>query len=142
MTTPCDDAVAEVTKLANTFTNTAVFGVGDGSSSTCLDKLALYGGLDNSHIVKTPNDLASGLDTVVDTIAAEACTIDLRSPAPDPRTVQLLFDSVPVPNDPVTGWTFDQGTTMTLTVHGPYCRALEQNVTHIELVNGCTLPHN
>jgi hypothetical protein len=139
--TPCDDSVAQVTKLSNTFTNTAVFGVGDGSESPCLDKLALYGGI-NSHIVKNPGDLSSALDNMVDTIAAEACKIDIRSAPPDPRTVQLLFDSIPVPNDPLDGWTFDQGTTVTLTVHGTYCQMLEQNVSHVELVAGCALPHN
>jgi hypothetical protein len=137
--TPCDDAVAEVTKLSNTFTNTAVFGVGDGSASACLDKLASYGGI-NSHIVKTPNDLSSALDNVVDTIAAEACKIEVHSPSVDTKTVQLLFDGVPVPTDPVDGWTFDQGTTMLLTVHGTYCHMLEQNVSHIDLVSGCALP--
>jgi hypothetical protein len=142
MSMPCADATAQVTKLHNTFTNTSVFGVGDNSSSKCLDDLATYGGLGGTHIVKTPNDLSSALDNVVDTIAAEACTIDIRTAPPDPKTVQLLFDSIPVPNDPVNGWTFEQGTTMTLTVHGTYCHMLEQNVGRIDLVAGCALPHN
>ena len=144
MSSPCDDAVAQVAKLNNHYSNTSVFGVGDGSSSSCLDKLALYGGLTTAaHIVKTPNDLASTLGTVIDTIASEACTIEIHSSqAPDPKTVEVLFDGIPVPMDPSNGWTFDDGTTTVLTVHGSYCHALEQTVGHIEVVSGCAPPHN
>jgi hypothetical protein len=140
--TACSDAVSAVAKLSRSFTTTAVFGVGDGTSSPCLDMLALYGGVD-SHIVKTPNDLSGALSTVVETIAEESCKIDVHTPPADPKKVQLLIDNIPVPYDPVDGWTFDQDTNLTLTVHGDtYCRALVQSGAHVELVVGCLPPHN
>jgi hypothetical protein len=149
MTTACDDSVAQVTLLSRANINTAIFGVGDGATgSACLDQLALYGGLDNGgpsplyHLAKTPDDLSSALDPVVETIAEEACKIDVRSPPADPKKVELLFDGVPVPNDAVDGWTFDPDTTVTLTVHGSYCRTLVQNANKVDLIAGCPIPHN
>ena len=143
MSTPCNDAVARVTKLSNTFTNTAVFAVGDAAAgSACLDMLVTYGQIDG-HTVKTPNDLSSALGTVVDTIADEACKIDLRSSPTDPDKVQLLFDGVPVPKDGMDGWTFDDpGTNLTLTVNGSYCQTLVQSTARVDLVMGCLPPHN
>ena len=149
MTSACDDAVAEVAKLNNTFVSTAVFGVGDGAAgSDCLDTLATYGGLEGGgpsplyHLAKTPNDLSSALDPVIETIAEEACKINVLSPPADPKKVELLFDGVPVPNDAVDGWTFDQDTALTLTVHGSYCRTLVQNANKVDLITGCPVPHN
>jgi hypothetical protein len=150
MFTPCDNAVARVTKLSQTNTNTAVFGVGDSAvGSMCLDKLAQYGGLDTGgsplyHLALSPTELSAALDPVVETIAEEACKIDLRSPPADPSKVRLLFDGVVVPNDGVDGWTFDQDTTVTwtVTVHGSYCRTLVQSTNQVELVTGCMPPHN
>jgi hypothetical protein len=144
MTAACDDAKTQLAKLNRSFVSTAVFGVGDGAAgSACLDMLATYGGLESGgpsplyHLAKTPNDLSSALDPVVETIAEEACKFDVRSPPADPKKVQLLFDGVPVPNDPVDGWTFDADTTVSLTVHGSYCRTLVQNANKVELIAGC-----
>jgi hypothetical protein len=148
-TSPCSSAVAQVTRLSRAFINTAVFGIGDAASgSSCLDQLALYGGLDsagaspNYHVAKTPIELTAALAPVVETIAEEACKIDVRTPPMDPTKVQLLFDGVPVPSDAVDGWTFDEDTTVTLTVHGSYCDKLIQNVGRVDLVSGCLTFHN
>jgi hypothetical protein len=146
--TPCSAAVTQVTKMSNNFINTAVFGVGDDAiGSSCLDQLAQYGGLYNAmsplyHLVRTPTDLSSSLESVIETIAEEACKIDVRSPPVDSSQLKLLFDGVPVPSDPVDGWTFDMDTNLTLTVHGIYCRALIQDTRQAEVVSGCPTPHN
>jgi hypothetical protein len=138
---PCDNAITQVTKLSRSFINTAVFGVGDGSGSACLDMLATYGGIP-SHIVKTPNDLSSAFESVVETIAEESCKIDVRSPPADTKNLQLLLEGIPVPNDASDGWTFDQDTNVSLTVHGTYCRALIQSGGRVELIAGCAGSHN
>jgi hypothetical protein len=145
---PCSNAVAQVTRLSRAFINTAVFGVGDtATGSSCLDQLALYGGLDSAgasplyHLAKTPTELTAALAPVVETIAEEACKIDVRTPPMDPSKVQLLFDGVLVPSDAIDGWTFDQDTTVTLTVHGSYCDKLIQTVNKVDLVTGCPF-HN
>jgi hypothetical protein len=151
--TPCDDANTQVVKMSNHFINTGVFSVGDNTTaSPCLNQLALYGGIPVTvpasgdlplyYVIKTPNDLSAQLDPVVETIADEACTIDVTSPPADPTKVQLLFDGVPVPNDGVDGWSFDADTNVTLTVHGSYCAKLIETVDKVELVTGCPLLHN
>jgi hypothetical protein len=143
MSAPCDDAVAQVTKLNNTGTNTHVFGVGDGSSSPCLNNLALYSGLGMPpHIVTTPGELSSTLDEVIDTIASEGCKLDVHTPVADPKTVTLFFDGMQVPIDPVNGWSVFQGTPLVLAINGTYCRQLEQSVNQIQAFAGCTFPHN
>jgi hypothetical protein len=139
----CDDAQTQVTKLSRAFINTAVFGIGDGAvGSACLDQLATYGGLDSGgsplyHLVRTPTELSAALEAVVETIAEEACKIDLRAPPPDPNLVELRFDGTRVPQDGVDGWTFDEDASLTLTVHGSYCRALIENTQQVTLVTGC-----
>jgi hypothetical protein len=149
MAMPCDNAVAAVTKLARSNINTAIIGVGDGAvGSACLDQLALYGGLTSGgasplyHLARTPTDLSSALDPLVETIAEEACKIDVRMPPADPTKLLLLFDGLPVPNDGVDGWTFDQDTNVSLTVHGSYCHSLIQSTPQVDLVTGCPSSHN
>jgi hypothetical protein len=65
----------------------------------------------------------------------------VRTPPVDPSKVQLLFDGVLVPSDAIDGWTFDEDTTVTLTVHGSYCDKLIQTVSKVDLVTGCPF-HN
>ncbi|HEY2730126.1 MAG TPA: vWA domain-containing protein [Polyangia bacterium] len=139
----CDDAQTQVTKLSRANINTGVFGIGDGAvGSACLDQLATYGGIDTGstplyHLARTPTELSGALEAVVETIAEEACKIDLRSAPPDPNVVELRFDGMRVPQDGVDGWTFDQDGSLTLTVHGSYCHALIQNTQQVTLVTGC-----
>jgi hypothetical protein len=141
--TPCGEAVGRTTKLANHFTNTEVFAIGDAASaSSCLDMIASFGSPDAAHAAKSPNDLAAELDTLVEEKAEEACKIDVHTPPADPKTVQLLFDGLPVPENATDGWTFDQDTNLTLTVYGSYCRTLVSNNVQVHLVSGCPLPHN
>jgi hypothetical protein len=149
MAMPCDGAIAAVTKLSRSNINTAIIGVGDGAvGSACLDQLALYGGLDSGgasplyHLARTPTDLSAALDPLVETIAEEACKIDVSTPPADPSKLLLLFDGLPVPNDGLDGWTFDQNTNVTLTVHGSYCHSLIQSTTQVDLVTGCPSSHN
>jgi len=142
MTTPCMDAVTAAMKLSNTFSNTALFAIGDAAvASTCLDMVASYGGLDE-HTAKSSNDLAAELDTFVESKAEEACSIDVHAPPADPRGVSLLFDGVPIPQDGTDGWTFDQSTNVSLTIHGSFCRTLVEGNVSVHLVLGCAAPHN
>jgi hypothetical protein len=149
MMSPCDDASTEVVKLGMHNTNTAVFGVGDGiTSNTCLDALARYGNLPTGttspvfHLVKTPNDLSSAFEDLVQSIADEACKIDVRTPPADSTTVQLRFDGMLVPTDSLQGWMFDPDTNNTsLTVRGKYCDMLTQSTTRVDLLSGCPNPH-
>ena len=141
MASPCSDAVAKAVKLSNSFTFMSTFMVGDtAAASQCLPMITSYG--IDSHVVKTPGDLSSTLDTVVDTIASEACKIDVHSQVADPKTVTLLFDGAEVPYDAVNGWTWDDPTSISLTVNGTFCRTLVESTPRIDLVAGCLPGHN
>jgi hypothetical protein len=149
MSTPCGDAVTAVTKLNRDSIGTAVFGVGDEAvGSTCLDQLALAGGLDSGgasplyHLERTPTDLDAALAALIETMAEEACQIDVRQPPADPTKVALLFDGVAVPQDGVDGWDFDAGSTVKITIHGASCDTLLQKAPKVDLVSGCTPPHH
>jgi hypothetical protein len=115
--------------------------------SACLDKLALNGGLGSVgkspvyRLALTPNDLSQALNTLVRTMAEEACHIDVRSPVSDPSRVQLYIGNATVPVDGVDGWSFDPGTTTKLTVHGSWCdKLIQQSRNGIELLSGCPRP--
>jgi hypothetical protein len=139
---PCDNAVAEVAGLNRSSIGTAVVGVGDeAAGSACLDSLALAGGLDGGggppfyHLARSGNELSNALNDIVKTLAEEACHLDVQSPPLDPDRVALLFDGVGVPVDGLNGWTFDAGSSLKLTLHGPACDQLVSAQTHqIDLV--------
>jgi hypothetical protein len=145
----CDAAAKAVTDLSREQeVSTAVVGVGDEAmGSACLDKLALNGGLGSVgkspvyRLALTPNDLSQALNTLVRTMAEEACHIDVRSPVSDPSRVQLYIGNATVPVDGVDGWSFDPGTTTKLTVHGSWCdKLIQQSRNGIELLSGCPRP--
>ncbi|HTA19193.1 MAG TPA: hypothetical protein VK989_07855 [Polyangia bacterium] len=148
--TPCGDAVNAVIKLKNNDSvGTAVFGVGEEAmGSACLDQLALAGGLESGgaspyfHLALTPTALTAALSPVVETIAEQACQIDVLRPPADPTKVSLLFDGVAVVQDGVDGWDFDAGSTVKITIHGAACATLLQDAPHVDLVSGCTPPHH
>jgi hypothetical protein len=146
----CDSALGEVTRLNNQDgALTAVFGVGDeAAGSSCLDQLALAGGLSSAtkapsyHLTLTPTDLSQALTSVVRTIADEACHIDVNSPPVDPDNVALLLSGVPLRYNTIDGWTFDPGSTVKITLHGSACDMLVQQMGQLELVSGCMPPRN
>jgi hypothetical protein len=149
MSTPCGDAVNAVVKLSRDSVGTAVFGVGEEAmGSACLDQLALAGGLESGaaspyfHLALTPTSLSDALSPVVETIAEQACQIDIRQPPADPSKVALLFDGVAVNQDGVDGWDFEAGSTVKLTIHGAACDTLLQDAPHVDLVSGCAPPHH
>jgi hypothetical protein len=148
-TSACDAAAKAITDLSrDQEVNTAIFGVGDeAAGSACLDRLALNGGLGNIgkspvyRLALTPNALSQSLSTLVETMAQEACHIDVRSPVSDPSRVQLYVGNALVPVDGVEGWTFDPNTTTKLTVHGGWCDKLTQQPRNgVELFAGCPRP--
>lgn len=145
----CDAAAKAVTDLSREQeVSTAIVGVGDEAmGSACLDKLALNGGLGTVgkspvyRLALTPNDLSQALNTLVRTMAEEACHIDVRSPISDPTRVQLYVGNATVPVDGVDGWSFDPGTTTKLTVRGSWCdKLIQQSRNGIELIAGCPRP--
>jgi hypothetical protein len=145
----CDDAVAETTKLSRMSIGTAFFGVGsETATSACLDDLALQGGLPVGmaspyyHLARSPSDLVVQLDTLVRTMADEACHIDIRTPPTDPDKVSVLFNEAPVDIDPVNGWTFELDSTVGITLHGAACDTLIRQAPRVAVIAGCSSPRH
>jgi hypothetical protein len=146
--TPCGDALDAVVKLNRDSVGTAIVGVGDEAmGSQCLDQLAVAGGLETAgassyYLALTPTALSAALSPLVETIAEQACQIDVRQPPADPSKVALLFDGVAVAQDGVDGWDFDTGSTVKITIHGAACDILLQDAPHVDVVSGCMPPHH
>jgi len=148
MSTPCNDALNAVVRLNRDSVGTAVFGVGEEAmGSQCLGLLAGAGGLEAGgaspyFLALTPTALSAALSPVVETIAEQACQIDIRQPPADPTKVALLFDGVAVVQDGVDGWAFETGSTVKITIYGAACDTLLQDAPKVELVSGCSSPHH
>ncbi len=142
-TQPTIDAV---TALANAGVPTYVIGVpGSGPYSGLLDQLATAGGTARASSPKyfrvdSPGE--SGLTLALSEIAAKitaSCVLPLTPSPPDPNRVNVYFDDVPVPPDPVNGWKLE-GDTVTLL--GDACsKVLSGQVLNLRVIAGCpTVP--
>jgi hypothetical protein len=145
--TPCADAVGAVTRLSRASVRSTLFGVGaETARSDCLDQIALQTGLELAptspyyHLARTTGELANELDPLVRTIAEESCHIDILTPPNDPEKVSVLFDGAPVNIDPVNGWTFNQDSSVGLTLHGMACDTLVGQSPRVEVIAGCSSP--
>jgi hypothetical protein len=76
------------------------------------------------------------------TIAEESCHIDILTPPADPDKVSVLFDGAPVNIDAVNGWTFNQDSTVGLTLHGAACDTLVAQSPRVEVITGCSSPRH
>jgi hypothetical protein len=147
--TPCDDAESSVTTLTRASVRAAIFGVGpETAGSDCLDRLAERSGLEIAavspyyHLARTPTELNAELDPLVKTMAEESCHIDILTPPTDPDKVAVLFNSAPVDIDAANGWTFDQDSSVGLTLHGTACDTLIAQAPHVEVIAGCSSPRH
>jgi hypothetical protein len=145
---PCsDDSVGAVTRLSRASVRSALFGIGSETArSDCLDQIASQTGLEVAatspyyHLARTPAELNGQLDPLVKTIAEESCHIDILTPPPDPDKVSVLFDGAPVSIDGVNGWTFNQDSSVGLTLHGMACDTLIAQSPRVEVIAGCSSP--
>lgn len=144
--TACDTAVNEVAKLNLQDIFTAVFGVGDSATTNaCLNRLAAAGTFSTNskvYLARTPNDLSESLPPVVQTIAEDACHLDVLTPPFDPRNVSLFINNTEIDPDGVDGWEFDSGTTLKITVRGSACRMLLNDPRTVDLISGCPPSHH
>ncbi|HVZ73879.1 MAG TPA: hypothetical protein VHJ20_15980 [Polyangia bacterium] len=146
---PCPDSIAEITKLARSSVSASVFGVGgETAGSACLDALAQAGGgaipqaSPYYHLTHNTTELGGALDPLVRTMAQESCHVDIRTPPADPNKVAVFFDATLVDIDSANGWTFDAGSTVSLTFHGTACDTLIKNAPRVDVVSGCTSPRH
>ncbi len=142
---PTVDAVAAITAAG---IPTYVVGVpGSENYSTVLDNLAIAGGTARStepFYYRVDSVDQNAFQTELAQIAAKitaTCTLTLSEPPPDPTHVNVYFDNVAVPADPVDGWTLS-GATVTLV--GKSCdEVMSGAVLNVRVVAGCpTVPPN
>ncbi|MDB4982240.1 MAG: hypothetical protein JWM82_2992 [Myxococcales bacterium] len=146
---PCADAIGAVTRLSRASVRSTLFGVGaETAGSDCLDQIALQSGLEVAatspyyHLARSPSELTAELEPLMRTIAEESCHIDILTPPADPDKVSVLFDGAPVNIDAVNGWTFNQDSTVGLTLHGAACDTLVAQSPRVEVITGCSSPRH
>ncbi len=131
-----------VTALQTKKVPTYVVGVpGSGPYSALLDQLAVAGGTARSGTPKyyrVDSTDAAAFDTALSQVAAKiaaTCTFPLPKIPNDPSRINVFVDDVPVPNDPVNGWTLLYDT---VTLMGTTCdRVLSGNALEVRVVEGC-----
>ncbi len=133
------DAVA---RLASAGVPTFVIGIpGSAPYEQLLDQLAETGGTARSaapYYYQVDTADSQALEAALAQIAARTtatCTLTLATAPSHPGDVNLVLDGVPVPPDPVNGWSL-QGTTLTLL--GATCqRVLSGQALDVQVMEGC-----
>ncbi len=81
---------------------------------------------------------SSAFQTALGQVAAKiaaTCTFPLAKAPDDPTRVNVFIDDVPVPNDPVDGWTLFGDTVLLM---GSTCdRVLSGQALEVRVVEGC-----
>ena len=107
-----------------------------------LDQLAVSGGTAlptspkyyRSRLDRTPTSLLAALKKIAAQIVA-TCDFKLTMPPAQPNQVNVYFDEVVVPEDPVNGWKIDG---QTVTLLGDSCKkVLGGDVLDVRIITGC-----
>lgn len=134
--------IAAVQAIAAAGVSTYVIGVpGSGPYAGLLDQLATAGNTArSSEPAYYPVDSydQTAFESALSQIAAKitgTCTLALGSPPPDPTHVNVYFDNVAVPADPVNGWVLSGAT---ITLMGTACTEVVSGaVLNVRVVAGC-----
>jgi von Willebrand factor type A domain len=139
------DVEGKIQALYNVNVKTYVIGVGTGTASNpdLLNAWAVAGHTDRAGTTKyyqtnSQADLKAAFDAIA--LGLVSCTFKMSAPVPDPNQVYVFDNGVPVPNDPVDGFTYDaMGPTVTL--NGAACAALKANpMNDVKVQYGCAIP--
>jgi hypothetical protein len=134
--------IAAVNNLKAAGIPTYVIGVpGSGPYAGLLDQLATTGGTAQAtgatkYYAIDSTDQAAFLKTMKSVAAkvTATCTFTLKG-TPDPSHVNVYFDEVVVPQNPVNGWTIMGGT---ITLVGTACQqVLDGDVLDVRIIAGC-----
>jgi von Willebrand factor type A domain len=116
---------------------------GSEAYASVLDQVATAGGTARAseplfYNVTTTDSAA--LEAALSQIAAKitaTCTFPLTPPPQDSAKINVYFDNVVVPKDPVNGWTYDDSSA-TLTLVGSACNeVLSGAVLNLRVIGGC-----
>ena len=139
-----DDAETEsaVAALKAAGIDTYVIGVpGSGPYAALLDKLAVAGGAarpTSPRYYRVDSTDAAALEVALRAIAAKvtaSCELPINPPPADPTRLNVFFDDVVLPADPVNGWRYEAGK---VTLLGEACQRLTAGeVLGLRVVAGC-----
>jgi hypothetical protein len=136
-----DETAAEIQRLAGDGIPTYVVGMpGSEAYATVLEELAVAGGTARDgdvgyYAVTDEAELQAALYAIGTGVAIK-CSIDLDAAPDDPNMVNVYFDGVLVPADPVDGWSWDGDTR--IVVNGAACDQLKSgDVIDARAVFGC-----
>jgi len=108
-----------------------------------LDALAVAGGMPQEGTTTkyySARDAAE-LTTALSAIAAkviDSCVIPLTSPVDDPGITNVLLDGDLIPQDPVDGWSWTDGTHAAVRLNGKSCaRVSAGGVANVKVAVGC-----
>ena len=122
--------------------DTYVIGVpGSGPYAALLDKLAVAGGAarpTSPRYYRVDSTDAAALEVALRAIAAKvtaSCELPINPPPADPTRLNVFFDDVVLPADPVNGWRYEAGK---VTLLGEACQRLTAGeVLGLRVVAGC-----
>ncbi len=136
--------VSAVAALKANGISTYVIGLpGSEAYASVLDQVATAGGTARAseplyYSVATAD--ATALETQLAQIAAKitaTCVFPLSPPPQAPTELNVYFDDVVVPQDPINGWNYDAATA-TLTIVGTSCdEVLSGQVLNLRVIGGC-----
>jgi hypothetical protein len=132
------DLPATVTAVENAVAaGYKVFVIGVGPEATNLTSLAQAGGTEKFYSALTPDALLDALASIVTTVAA-GCTYELPSVPTAPDAVGVFVDKSLIPQDDSEGWSYESGSSTTITIHGSYCDDLTSGKkTQVEIFLPC-----
>jgi hypothetical protein len=138
--TSTTDLPATVTAVENAVAaGYKVFVIGVGPEATNLTSLAQAGGTEKFYSALTPDALSGALASIVTTVAA-GCTYELPSVPTAPDAVGVFVDKSLIPQDDSEGWSYESGSSTTITIHGTYCDDLTSGKkTQVEIFLPCKM---
>lgn len=114
-----------------------VFVIGVGPEAANLTKLAEAGGTEKFYSALTPDDLSTALASIVTTVVA-GCTYELPSTPATPDAVGVFIDKAVIPRDDAEGWSYEAGSSTTISIRGSYCDDLKSGKkTQVEIFLPC-----
>jgi hypothetical protein len=134
-------SVNELTMLLGAGVMTYVIGMpGSELYSGVLDAMAVAGGTARPtkpyyYSVTDADQLVAAVKQIAISVSI-SCTVELDSPPPDAKLVNVYFDEKLLQQDPIDGWSWTSD--KTLEIHGIACEQLKSgDVLQLQVVAGC-----
>ena len=146
----CSDAIEQIGQLNSLGVQTTIVSIAADSNggSGCLLNLAVTEeppgtyppGAPFYYTASSPSDLNNVLDTIIGTVAEDACRLDLATTPVAPDQITVLLDGATIPRDVNNGWDLDGIDGSHIRLYGTACQDLVEGGAHrFKIFDGCTL---